>query len=141
VSLTDALLAHAAAVAGLPADQLRAAAGDDTFHGALGTARDHLQLAEVIAVDDPDTAALFVDDAIQALVSARHNLAPGMPVRRVLPDLRDGLVLMDGGHRWMDSEWRPDPRDPDAYVDQNGVRCSRWALPDSLVVVAATDAD
>jgi hypothetical protein len=138
VTLTDALLAHTADVTGLPLALLRSNAGPaEALEDVLDVARGHLDLAEIVARDDTSAAGALLDEVIQSLVDARHNLDPGHPVRRVLPRLRDGLALMDNGHRWVDQEWRH-TEDPDAYVDQDGVRTSRWALPASLVVVEAS---
>lgn len=138
MTLTDALFAHTATVTGLPERHLRAAAspiGDD-----LDAAHDLVTLAQsALGAGEPRDAAAVLDDAIQKLVSLRHNIAPGDPVQRYLPDLRPGLVLMEAeSDRWAENEWRPSRRHPGWYVDQDGVPCDPHALPASLVVVEAS---
>jgi hypothetical protein len=107
--------------------------------GALDLAevQSRLELAEFMATADVGGAACYLDDAIQALVTERHRIAPGT-VRRFLPDLDEGHVLMDDGQRWADQEWRRSKRDPSVYVDQDGIQCPPRCLPASLVVVPAS---
>lgn len=130
MTILDDLLAHTVSVTGLPLAALRANTLD------LTEAREHLADAERAL--DAEAAAAHLDAAIQALVTARHNLAPG-PVLRYLPELRRGLVFMEpASDRWSDHEWRRSRRHPDWYVDQHGVPCDPRALPASLVVVEAS---
>jgi hypothetical protein len=118
---------------------LTSAATTNPRTGALDLAevRSRLELAEFLAPADSRGAAYYLDDAIQALVDERHRIAPG-PVRRFLPELAPGHVLMDNGQRWSQQEWRRSELDPDMYVDQDGAQCPPRCLPANLVVVPAT---